>query len=66
MTGSFILTLFAIAMELREDGTTLAPMLSVELAVGLPPEHYGTLRDKFANYSSAAPSSSSSMTRLSA
>ena len=25
-------------------------MLSVELAVGLPPEHYGTLRDKFANY----------------
>ena len=28
----------------------LQPMLSVELAVGLPPEHYGTLRDKFANY----------------
>ncbi len=61
----FILTLFAIAMEPRKMGQ-LQPMLSVELAVGLPPEHYGTLRDKFANYSSAAPSSSSSMTRLSA
>ena len=45
----FILTLFAIAMELRKMGQ-LQPMLSVELAVGLPPEHYGTLRDKFANY----------------
>ena len=43
----FILTLFAIAMELRKMGQ-LQPMLSVELAVGLPPEHYGTLRDKFA------------------
>lgn len=45
----FILTLFAIAMELRKMGQ-LQPMLSVKLAVGLPPEHYGTLRDKFANY----------------
>lgn len=45
----FILTLFAIALELRKMGQ-LPPMVTAELAVGLPPEHYGTLRDKFANY----------------
>lgn len=45
----FILSLFAIAKELicaRED----APSVSVDLAVGLPPEHYGALKTRFAQY----------------
>ena len=45
----YLLTLFAIAKELearRADSSTL----DIDLAVGLPPEHYGTLKESFAYY----------------
>jgi plasmid segregation protein ParM len=45
----FILTLFAIAKELKHAGE-LAPFASLDLAVGLPPEHYGMLKTKFSQY----------------
>jgi len=45
----FILTLFAIARELCSQGG-LPPYLDADLAVGLPPEHYSVLKDKFARY----------------
>ena len=45
----FILTLFAIAKELEKKRYT-SPVVSVDLAVGLPPEHYGVLKDRFAAY----------------
>lgn len=45
----FILSLFAIARELdaREN---YSPVENIDLAVGLPPEHYGVLKEKFAKY----------------
>ena len=45
----FIFTLFAIARELSTRGE-LPPYLDADLAVGLPPEHFSALRDKFAGY----------------
>ena len=45
----FILTLFAIAKELANAGP-LPSAEKVDLAVGLPPEHYGLLKDKFRDY----------------
>ena len=45
----FILTLFAIAKEL-EKAEKYDEYVDVELAVGLPPEHYGILKDRFAEY----------------
>ena len=45
----FILTLFAIAKELDHMGCD-APAVQIDLAVGLPPEHYSTLREKFQSY----------------
>lgn len=45
----FILTLFAIAKEMIHAGG-LPNTEKVDLAVGLPPEHYGILRDKFREY----------------
>ena len=45
----FVLSLFAIAKELQSRGS-YAPIEKIDLAVGLPPEHYGVLKDKFANY----------------
>ena len=45
----FILTLFGIAKELTYAGT-LPQAERIDLAVGLPPEHYGLLKDKFRNY----------------
>ncbi len=45
----FILTLFAIAKELEKQGAP-SPLHSIDLAVGLPPEHYGVLKDRFAKY----------------
>lgn len=45
----FILTLFAIAKEFESSGRYI-PVESVDLAVGLPPEHYGVLKDRFLNY----------------
>lgn len=44
----FILTLFAIAKELRQMNV-IQPMAEADLAVGLPPEHY-ELRARFADY----------------
>lgn len=45
----FILSLFAIAREL-ESKNTHSHIEHIELAVGLPPEHYGILKDNFAKY----------------
>lgn len=45
----FILSLFAIAKELQSAGCS-NPVEQIDLAVGLPPEHYALLKDKFAQY----------------
>lgn len=45
----FVLSLFAIAKEMQSRGS-YAPLEQVDLAVGLPSEHYGVLKDKFARY----------------
>lgn len=45
----FVLTLFAIAKELENNGG-YKPVERVQLAVGLPPEHYGVLKERFARY----------------
>ena len=45
----FILALFAIARELYARGGW-PPYVEADLAVGLPPEHYSVLRDRFARY----------------
>lgn len=45
----FILTLFALAKEMEFRGQNAAVEM-VDLAAGLPPEHYGVLKEKFANY----------------
>ena len=45
----FILPLFAIAREL-ESKNTHSHIEHIELAVGLPPEHYSILKDSFAKY----------------
>lgn len=47
----FILTLFAIARELDKRGT-YSPnvVLPIQLAVGLPPAHYGSQYEKFERY----------------
>jgi len=45
----FILTLFAIARELRVSGEQPYET-DIDLAVGLPPEHYSVLKDRFAKY----------------
>ena len=45
----FILTLFAIAKELEHMGCDDSAV-QIDLAVGLPPEHYGTLKEKFRAY----------------
>ena len=43
----FILSLFAIARDLKEQKETEA---DIDLAGGLPPEHFSVLKDKFADY----------------
>ena len=45
----FVLTLFAIAREMEAAGK-LGSREEIDLAVGLPPEHYGLLRERFAKY----------------
>lgn len=45
----FILSLFAIAKELDLKGS-YSQVEHINLAVGLPPEHYGVLKDKFEKY----------------
>lgn len=47
----FILTLFSIAYEILETGTYSAEgLIEVQLAVGLPPAHYGTQYERFEKY----------------
>jgi len=45
----FVLTLFAIVKELESTGQ-YTPVVNIDLAIGLPPEHYGVLKERFANY----------------
>ena len=45
----FILSLFAMAKEMIRAGMN-GGVERVHLAVGLPPEHYGILREKFSQY----------------
>lgn len=45
----FILTLFAIAKHILEMNQ-YAPVIDIDLGVGLPPEHYSRQREKFAEY----------------
>jgi plasmid segregation protein ParM len=45
----FILTLFSIAKDLAAK-SELTPYLDIDLAVGLPPEHFSALKDKYADY----------------
>jgi len=45
----FVLTLFAIAKELQHQGF-LPTVVGVDLAAGLPPEHFTMLKTKFADY----------------
>mgnify|MGYP003293544950 CR=1 FL=1 len=46
---TLVLTLFAIAKEIETRGC-YQPFLNIDLAVGLPPEHLTTLRQKFKDY----------------
>lgn len=47
----FILTLFAIAYEIQASGIyTEDEVLDVQLAVGLPPAHYGAQYERFEQY----------------
>ena len=45
----FILTLFAIARELKSH-EDMHGYAEIDLATGLPPEHYSALKDKFTKY----------------
>lgn len=47
----FVLTLFAIAREVEKSGSYASnTVLPVQLAVGLPPAHYGTQYERFERY----------------
>ena len=46
----FVLTLFAIAYELEAASFYGAGPVRVQLAVGLPPAHYGAQQKRFAEY----------------
>lgn len=47
----FILTLFAIAYEINTAGQYIPDrLMNIQLAVGLPPAHYGTQYKRFAQY----------------
>lgn len=46
----FILTLFAIAYEIEAAGAYTPSIMRVQLAVGLPPAHYGAQHKAFTNY----------------
>ena len=45
----FILSLFAIARELHRQANP-PDEVDIDLAAGLPPEHFGVLKDRFAEY----------------
>ena len=46
----FILTLFGIAHEIEAAGAYVPGIIRVQLAVGLPPAHYGAQNEKFTRY----------------
>lgn len=46
----FILTLFAVAFELAGTDYRKDAVVDVQLAVGLPPAHYGAQYERFENY----------------
>lgn len=46
----FILTLFAIAREIEAQGNCSPGVARIQLAVGLPPAHYGTQNQSFSRY----------------
>ena len=46
----FVLTLFAIAFELKEQGYTADEIADIQLSVGLPPAHYSTQYERFEKY----------------
>ena len=46
----FILTLFAIAFELKERSFSQTEITEVELGIGLPPAHFGAQYEKFTQY----------------
>ena len=46
----FILSLFAIAYEIEAAGAYTSSIMRVQLAVGLPPAHYGSQHKEFTNY----------------
>lgn len=46
----FVLTLFAIAMELKQRKVDLSKTIPITLGVGLPPSHIPLYKDKFKNY----------------
>lgn len=46
----FILTLFGIANEIEANGAYIPGIIRVQLAVGLPPAHYGAQNKKFIQY----------------
>ena len=46
----FILTLFGIAKEIEAAGAYTPGVIRVQLAVGLPPAHYGAQNEKFIQY----------------
>lgn len=47
----FVLTLFAIAYEIEARGEYVRDEINdIDLAVGLPPAHYGSLKQKFEEY----------------
>lgn len=46
----FILTLFGIANEIEAAGAYVPSIIRVQLAVGLPPAHYGAQNEAFTRY----------------
>lgn len=46
----FVLTLFAVAREIEARGAYTAGTIPVQLAVGLPPAHYGAQFQRFEQY----------------
>ena len=46
----FVLTLFAIAREINATGRYTAGTIQVQLAVGLPPAHFGAQHQPFTSY----------------
>jgi len=46
----FLLTLFGIAKEIESQGAYHSGVIRIELAVGLPPAHYGAQYAAFSRY----------------